>query len=1716
MAAKVNIMNTENLSGNVKCGATLFAPAKSLARFIMVIAMVAFGAVAAHAAAPKMVFSTTTPSVLENGTTTVNITLSDASTNATVAGITLSATSSETNLVTDSDLVTGGSGSARTLQITPEADQFGTATITVVATDAQPVSVTNTITLHISLVNQGPTNTLSTNFVSVAEESAAQTVTGFVTDMAAGPASQSAETWVFNAITASGDASNAVFSVLPHVATNGTLTFTPKAHSYGTNIVTLVMVNNGGTANHGTNSFTNSFMIGVAQTFHAPTFLKVAPVSIWEDTTNTVTVNVTNWDFDINSTNFDATSFSLAATSGNTNLATIDIVTNSAAVKGTNVVFTLTLNLVTNAWGSETNTLIATEAGLSTTNTFKLTINHVNQQPSFDLSTNFVGSVEETLAVTNTSFLTNLLAGPTNANETNQTWHFTLTTAKGSATNALFSKAPAIATNGTLTYYPKAHSYGTNLVTIVMTDNGGTQHGGVDTYTNTFLIGIAATNHPPGFLKIANQTILENATNTPVTVTVWDFDQNSTNFNTTNFVLTATSSDTNLETITVSTNVTASKVTNAVFSVIMAPGTNQFGVVTNTLVCTEGGFSTTNTFKLTITHVNQAPSFSFNTNVVISNLFSSWEENLSVSNANFLTNMQAGPNTNENNQTWRFTVTTASGATTNALFTRLPAIATNGTLTYAPKLHSYGTNLVTIVMTDNGGVANHGHDTYTNSFLLAIERTNHAPQFLPVTNITVLENVSNTTTHVLLWSFDQNTTNFAATNFSLAATSGNTTLATVTISTNISSYNATNAVFTLVFTPQTNQFGVVTNTLVATQDGNSTTNTILLTITHVNQTPSFTFNTNLLVSNLITSVEETLSVTNVAFLTNISVGPTNETGQTWSNKVIVATNGTTNAQFTILPMIATNGTLTYSPKAHSFGTNLVTVIMTDNGGTLNGGVNSYTNTFLLGIIQTNHAPTIVTTNLTNVTLLENLTNLTVPVSVWDYDLKSSNFTLTATSGNTALETIAVSTNVSIVNSSNAVFSVVVTPVTNQFGTITNTLVATEGALSTTNTMLVTIAHVNQAPSYTFDTNVLTSNVLSIAENAGPTNIAGFLTNLLAGPTNESTQTWTNTAITIQTNATNASFTQLLISTNGTLSLTAATNSFGTNYVTVVMTDNGGTANGGVNSYTNHFTIAVAQVWYPPSFIGVTNKTILENQSTNLTLTFTLYNHLDTNFVVTPVASDTNLATVTAHMVGSNCTLTFVPVTNQNGTNTITVTAVADSLTNTTNLDLVITPVTQPPSFTLLTHTYTVDQYNVAVTLPDITTNVSVGPANQVGETVGFVVTNSSSNLFTVQPSVSTDGTNGTLTFTPGATGGTVTVGIELTNSGSTANGGVNHSAFQTMTITIPANTFAGVTGTYAGLFYNTNAIENPSSGFVMFNLTSNGVFAGYFVNTSTSNSINGQFDISNYSASVTATPYIFELTIDTSTNQAIAGTVSNTTGEWSSTLQGYRQGFSTGSTSLAGKYTMALQGFDDPTNGPPGDSIFSATITSSGFVTFGGTMADDTAVDVPSNVQISVEGFYPLYAQLYSGGALGTLIGWLDFTSGGLSTNSGLTWFALAGASANYTAGFTNQGVPIGSPYNSATHLSLTSPTVVLSGGNLQTNLTNAVTVANGVITVTPATNGLSLTIDQATGGITGQFVDPNSGTTNAISGAVLQNTNINPGFFNGTSQGGAFILMGN
>ena len=219
---------------------------------------------------------------------------------------------------------------------------------------------------------------------------------------------------------------------------------------------------------------------------------------------------------------------------------------------------------------------------------------------------------------------------------------------------------------------------------------------------------------------------------------------------------------------------------------------------------------------------------------------------------------------------------------------------------------------------------------------------------------------------------------------------------------------------------------------------------------------------------------------------------------------------------------------------------------------MNGGKDSVTNTFSIAVTSLNDAPTF--SGLASKTILEDATtNTTAVINVIDTDTASSNVVVTVASSDTNLVTVAI-TSTNLLNSTNAALTLTFTPQTNANGSASITLIADDGALTTTNSFLLTVSAVNDLlPSQSARILCWWRKTPAIHHERQ------FPTGLSAGPSNEVAQNWTFTV----TSGTNFSFaTAPAISTNGTLTFRTATNAVGTNLITVVMKDSGGTTSRG--------------------------------------------------------------------------------------------------------------------------------------------------------------------------------------------------------------------------------------------------------------------------------------------------------------------------------------------------------------------------------------------------------------------------------------------------------------------------------------------------------------------------------------------------------------------------
>jgi hypothetical protein len=245
---------------------------------------------------------------------------------------------------------------------------------------------------------------------------------------------------------------------------------------------------------------------------------------------------------------------------------------------------------------------------------------------------------------------------------------------------------------------------------------------------------------------------------------------------------------------------------------------------------------------------------------------------------------------------------------------------------------------------------------------------------------------------------------------------------------------------------------------------------------------------------------------------------------------------------------------------------------------------------------------------------------------------------------------------------------------------------------------------------------------------------------------------------------------------------------GNHFIRVTGTGSGAAANYDLQvSYS-----AIGNV--PPTLDAIANQTINEDAPTVINLTG-IGTSPDSEQLVTNITAtsgNTGLIpnpTVTYTAGNPSGTLSFTPVANANGGPvTITVTAkdnggTASGGVDTTNktFTVMLNAVNDAPSFVKGAN-QNVTQGAGAQTVANWATAISAGPANEISQTLDFIVTNNNNGLFSAQPALSAAGT---LTYTPAAAAsGSATVSAKLHDNGGTAYSGVDTSPEQIFTLTV--------------------------------------------------------------------------------------------------------------------------------------------------------------------------------------------------------------------------------------------------------------------------------------------------------------------------------------------
>jgi VCBS repeat-containing protein len=445
--------------------------------------------------------------VLASGSAPVPADLSPITAEDTLVHITLSATDTEGDPITfalgGTPQVHGTLGAIGTpdcpggvpqtctavIDYTPTANYNGSDIFTYTANDGFTTSSEATVSITITAVNDPPTAAAKTP--SGAEDTVLP-ITLSATDV-----DGDGLTFAIGATSPShgglGTISNLSCDSLTPSTCTASVSYTPNANYHGSDSVTY-------TANDGTvTSAAATVSITITAVNDAPVCPTASKTGL-EDSVLSGTLVCTDVDGD-----------SLTYTQGAVSPANGNLTLN------TNGTWSYTPDANYN--GSDSFTYRANDGTVNSTNrTVTLTVTAVNDPPTFTKGANQVVN-EDSGAKTVTAWATNRSSGP--ADESGQTLAFSIS---GDTNASLFSVAPAVASNGTLTFTPGANRNGLATVTVRLTDNGGTTNGGVNFSQQTFTITVNPINDPPNAANDVGLYVNQNAGPTPLGVLANDSD----------------------------------------------------------------------------------------------------------------------------------------------------------------------------------------------------------------------------------------------------------------------------------------------------------------------------------------------------------------------------------------------------------------------------------------------------------------------------------------------------------------------------------------------------------------------------------------------------------------------------------------------------------------------------------------------------------------------------------------------------------------------------------------------------------------------------------------------------------------------------------------------------------------------------------------------------------------------------------------------------------------------------------------------------------------------------------------------------------------------------------------------------------------------------------------------------------------------------------------
>jgi hypothetical protein len=478
--------------------------------------------------------------------------------------------------------------------------------------------------------------------------------------------------------------------------TTRTVSFTPVPHQHGTTMITL-------SANDGNGIGSASFLVTVLPVNDAPSFIKGPEVIAAR---NAGPHSLSGW----------ATAVSAGPPNESTQTVGFEIVSDSNSglfVVPPAVSPAGTLSFTPNSQISGTATIglrLKDNGGTdrsgqdtSAVQTFTITTLASNTPPSFTT----LGNVRVTAGTAfNVQWATVTSKG--SADEAAQSVNFLVETDRPE----LFATPPAVDSAGVLTLNPLLSAGGQSATLFVRAqDNGGTLAGGVDTSPAQSFAVLIETNAPPQAVGLQNQQLLEGAAQQVQAFRLFGSDL-------ANPVMTVSTSNPEL---IPEANILLTPLSFA-GTISYTPLPDASGSATLTLTVDDGNAVTSLSFVVTVTPVNDAPSFIKGPDVTLPR--SAGPQSLVA----WAPEVNAGPD-DEIIQTVFFEIT---GNSNPDIFSTPPTVNAAGTLNFIPNRATSGTSSVSLRLRDDGGTVNGGVDTTAvQTFTITTLPANNAPVFTP-------------------------------------------------------------------------------------------------------------------------------------------------------------------------------------------------------------------------------------------------------------------------------------------------------------------------------------------------------------------------------------------------------------------------------------------------------------------------------------------------------------------------------------------------------------------------------------------------------------------------------------------------------------------------------------------------------------------------------------------------------------------------------------------------------------------------------------------------------------------------------------------------------------------------------------------------------------------------------------------------------------------------